>query len=149
MQSRLQDVDVKPAGITGSGCASGEVCTDSTATRRGSAPRSVRSPSWPHAYMFTAVAAPRPPRLIKVDADDSNPGRPFQGRGGHRRQFGHRCGHGQNPAAQGYHVVAVARRADRIQRLADEIGGTAVSADITDDDAVNALSARWTGSTCW
>lgn len=45
-------------------------------------------------------------------------------------------------AAQGYHVVAVARRADRIQRLADEIGGTAVSADITDDDAVNALSAR-------
>lgn len=45
-------------------------------------------------------------------------------------------------AAQGYHVVAVARRADRIQRLADEIGGTAVSADITDDDAVNALAAR-------
>ncbi len=45
-------------------------------------------------------------------------------------------------AAQGYHVVAVARRADRIQRLADEIGGTAVSADITDDEAVNALAAR-------
>ena len=45
-------------------------------------------------------------------------------------------------AAQGYHVVAVARRADRIQRLADEIGGTAVSADITDDAAVNALAAR-------
>ena len=45
-------------------------------------------------------------------------------------------------AAQGYHVVAVARRADRIQRLADEIGGTAVSADITDDASVNALAAR-------
>ena len=29
-------------------------------------------------------------------------------------------------AAQGFHVVAVARRGDRIQRLADEIGGTAV-----------------------
>lgn len=41
----------------------------------------------------------------------------------------------------GFHVVAVARRADRIQRLADEIGGTAVVADVTDDDAVAALAA--------
>ena len=45
-------------------------------------------------------------------------------------------------AAQGYHVVAVARRGERIQRLADEIDGTAVSADITDDASVNALAAR-------
>lgn len=44
--------------------------------------------------------------------------------------------------ALGFHVVAVARRADRIQRLADEIGGTAVVADVTDDDAVAALAAR-------
>ena len=43
--------------------------------------------------------------------------------------------------ALGFHVVAVARRADRIQRLADEIGGTAVVADVTDDDAVAALAA--------
>ncbi len=43
-------------------------------------------------------------------------------------------------AALGFHVVAVARRADRIQRLADEIGGTAVAADITDADAVAALA---------
>ncbi|MGI9123182.1 MAG: SDR family NAD(P)-dependent oxidoreductase [Mycobacterium sp.] len=42
----------------------------------------------------------------------------------------------------GFHVVAVARRADRIQRLADEIGGTAVTADVTDDAAVAALAAR-------
>ncbi len=41
----------------------------------------------------------------------------------------------------GFHVFAVARRADRIQRLADEIGGTAVVADVTDDDAVAALAA--------
>lgn len=42
---------------------------------------------------------------------------------------------------QGFHVVAVARRADRINRLADEIGGTAVAADVTDDAAVAALAA--------
>lgn len=45
-------------------------------------------------------------------------------------------------AALGFHVVAVARRADRIQRLADAIGGTAVAADITDPDAVAALADR-------
>lgn len=43
-------------------------------------------------------------------------------------------------AALGFHVVAVARRADRIQRLADEIGGTAIVADVTDDAAVAALA---------
>ncbi len=43
--------------------------------------------------------------------------------------------------AQGFHVVAVARRADRIARLADELGGSAVVADVTDDDAVAALAA--------
>lgn len=44
-------------------------------------------------------------------------------------------------AAQGFHVIAVARRADRIARLAEEIGGTAVVADVTDDAAVDALAA--------
>ncbi|BBZ45997.1 SDR family oxidoreductase [Mycobacterium parmense] len=44
-------------------------------------------------------------------------------------------------AAQGFHVVAVARRAQRIQALADEIGGTAIVADVTDDAAVDSLSA--------
>ncbi|WP_099246260.1 SDR family NAD(P)-dependent oxidoreductase [Mycobacterium sp. shizuoka-1] len=44
-------------------------------------------------------------------------------------------------AALGFHVVAVARRADRLQRLADEIGGTAVVADVTDGAAVEALAA--------
>ena len=43
-------------------------------------------------------------------------------------------------AAQGFHVVCVARRADRIKALADEIGGTAIVADVTDDDAVAALA---------
>lgn len=45
-------------------------------------------------------------------------------------------------AALGFHVVAVARRADRIQRLADEIGGSAVVADVTDGAAVQALADR-------
>lgn len=44
-------------------------------------------------------------------------------------------------AAQGFHVVAAARRADRIQALAEEIGGSAVVADITDDASVQALAA--------
>ncbi len=43
-------------------------------------------------------------------------------------------------AAQGFHVVAVARRADRIEALADDIGGTAVVADVTDDAAVDELA---------
>lgn len=45
-------------------------------------------------------------------------------------------------AALGFHVVAVARRADRIERLAAEIGGTAIPADVTDDAAVRALADR-------
>jgi NADP-dependent 3-hydroxy acid dehydrogenase YdfG len=48
----------------------------------------------------------------------------------------------KNLAQQGFHVIAVARRADRIQALADEIGGTAIVADVTDDAAVDALAAE-------
>ena len=44
-------------------------------------------------------------------------------------------------AALGFHVVAVARRTDRIQQLADEIGGSAVTADVTDGASVEALAA--------
>lgn len=45
-------------------------------------------------------------------------------------------------AAQGFHVVAVARRADRIHDLAEEVGGTAIVADVTDDAAVDALASK-------
>lgn len=45
-------------------------------------------------------------------------------------------------AAQGFHVVAVARRADRINALAAEIGGTAVVVDVTDGAAVDELAGR-------
>jgi hypothetical protein len=45
-------------------------------------------------------------------------------------------------AAQGFHVVAVARRADRVDALAAEIGGTAIVADVTDDAAVEAMTAQ-------
>lgn len=38
-------------------------------------------------------------------------------------------------------MVAVARRLDRLERLADEIGGTAVAADVTDGPAIDALAA--------
>ncbi|OBJ14995.1 SDR family oxidoreductase [Mycobacterium sp. 1245801.1] len=45
-------------------------------------------------------------------------------------------------AAQGFHVVAVARRSDRIQALASEIGGTAIVADVTDEVAVETLASK-------
>ena len=43
-------------------------------------------------------------------------------------------------AAQGFHAVCVARRADRIKALADDIGGSAIVADVTDADGVAALA---------
>src|ERR1700759_3121633 len=43
-------------------------------------------------------------------------------------------------AAQGFHVVVVARRGDRINAVADEIGGTAIVADVTNDESVAALA---------
>ncbi|HME50488.1 SDR family oxidoreductase [Mycobacterium sp.] len=45
-------------------------------------------------------------------------------------------------ARQGFHVVAVARRAELVQAFADEIGGTAVVADVTDADAIADLADR-------
>lgn len=43
-------------------------------------------------------------------------------------------------ATQGFHVVVVARRADRVNALAAEIGGTPVVADVTKDEDVAALA---------
>lgn len=45
-------------------------------------------------------------------------------------------------AAQGFHVVAAARRADRIEALAAEIDGTAIVTDVTDGAAVEELASR-------
>ncbi len=44
-------------------------------------------------------------------------------------------------AADGWHVVAAARRAERLAALVDEIGGTAVVLDVTSDDSVAGLLA--------
>ena len=44
-------------------------------------------------------------------------------------------------AEAGYHVFCVARRTDRIEALADEIGGTAVTCDVTDATQVDALAS--------
>jgi len=43
-------------------------------------------------------------------------------------------------AAEGFHVVCAARRADRIQAVAEEIGGTAVACDVTSADDVARLA---------
>ncbi|MFI9510684.1 SDR family NAD(P)-dependent oxidoreductase [Nocardia sp. NPDC052566] len=43
-------------------------------------------------------------------------------------------------AKQGYHVYVGARRLDRLQRLADEIGGTALELDVTSDESVQAFA---------
>ncbi|KAA0022329.1 SDR family NAD(P)-dependent oxidoreductase [Antrihabitans cavernicola] len=44
-------------------------------------------------------------------------------------------------AAAGYHVFVGARRLDRLEKLADEIGGTALELDVTDEDSVDAFTA--------
>jgi len=44
-------------------------------------------------------------------------------------------------AAEGYAVVCAARRTDRIEALADEIGGTAVGCDVTSPESVARLAA--------
>ncbi len=44
-------------------------------------------------------------------------------------------------AAEGFEVVCAARRVDRIEALAAELGGRAVACDVTDADAVAALAA--------
>lgn len=44
-------------------------------------------------------------------------------------------------AADGFHVVVGARRVDRLEALAEEIGGTALSLDVTDEDSVAAFTA--------
>jgi NADP-dependent 3-hydroxy acid dehydrogenase YdfG len=44
-------------------------------------------------------------------------------------------------AAAGYHVFCAARRAERIEALAAEIGGTAVVTDVTSPTSVEALAA--------
>jgi NADP-dependent 3-hydroxy acid dehydrogenase YdfG len=43
-------------------------------------------------------------------------------------------------AAEGFHVHLAARRTDRIEALAEEIGGVATACDVTDRAAVNALA---------
>ncbi|WP_460800520.1 SDR family oxidoreductase [Microbacterium sp. GXF6406] len=41
--------------------------------------------------------------------------------------------------ARGWEVVGVARRADRLQRLAEETGASVIAADLTDPEAITAL----------
>src|SRR4051812_38411257 len=43
-------------------------------------------------------------------------------------------------AGLGFHVVCVARRADPIKALADDIGGTSIVADVTSEEQVTALA---------
>ena len=45
-------------------------------------------------------------------------------------------------AAEGFHVFCAARRADRVEALASEIGGTAVRCDVTSTEDVAALAER-------
>jgi NADP-dependent 3-hydroxy acid dehydrogenase YdfG len=45
-------------------------------------------------------------------------------------------------AGEGYRTVLAARRLDRLEALAGEIGGDAIALDVTDPDSVAALAAR-------
>lgn len=44
-------------------------------------------------------------------------------------------------AAAGFHVICAARRSDRVEALAAEIGGTPITCDVTSDSDVAALTA--------
>ncbi|PBC57219.1 SDR family NAD(P)-dependent oxidoreductase [Rhodococcus sp. ACPA1] len=44
-------------------------------------------------------------------------------------------------AEQGFHVVIGARRLDRLEKIAEDVGGTALELDVTDQDSVDAFSA--------
>ncbi|TQC48455.1 SDR family oxidoreductase [Rhodococcus sp. WS4] len=44
-------------------------------------------------------------------------------------------------AEQGFHVVIGARRLDRLEKIAEDIGGTALELDVTDQDSVDAFTA--------
>lgn len=45
-------------------------------------------------------------------------------------------------AADGWHVVVAARRLERIRQVAQEISGTAIELDVTDQDSVDAAAAQ-------
>lgn len=45
-------------------------------------------------------------------------------------------------AADGWHVIVAARRKDRLDALAEEIGGTAVELDVASQESVDALAAQ-------
>ncbi|AOW93230.1 SDR family oxidoreductase [Rhodococcus sp. WMMA185] len=44
-------------------------------------------------------------------------------------------------AGQGFHVVLGARRRDRLEKIAEDIDGTALELDVTDQDSVDAFAA--------
>jgi NADP-dependent 3-hydroxy acid dehydrogenase YdfG len=48
-------------------------------------------------------------------------------------------------AGEGYRTVLAARRLDRLEELADEIGGKAIALDVTDQGSVDALATRVEG----
>ena len=45
-------------------------------------------------------------------------------------------------AADGWHVIVAARRLENLQRIAEEIGGTAIRLDVMDDDSVAEFAAQ-------
>lgn len=58
----------------------------------------------------------------------------------HRSFLRHRRSRRTDARGSGYHVVVGARRLDRLRALADEIGGTALELDVTDEDSVDAFT---------
>ena len=52
-------------------------------------------------------------------------------------------------ARAGFQVVAGARRGDRLQALAEEVGATTLALDVTDPASVQAFAAATARSTCW
>ena len=100
--------------------------------------RSTRASTW-----CTARKASAPLSSERASPDSASPDSPFRLDGQVAVVTGASSGLGEAAAralaGAGATVAVVARRGDRIAALAREIGGHAVTADLTDDDAVASL----------
>ncbi len=138
------------------GWASGEVCTEITATRRGDRRTDARVRGLGRVWAVPSVAAlaagitahslgndqigVRPKAVLGWLAVTTPTEKPLVVVTGASSGIG--AATARALAADGWHPVLGARRQDRIETIADEVGGTALSLDVTDQDSVDAFARQ-------